>query len=84
MIPEIKEHSFYIKKTSRLGSTDTSVFFDRGLNTHILKGEVAVEKGLQCISDCTVCSRRSFSKDKGWYIAVQLRPYREQDYHELT
>ena len=40
VIPEIKEHSFYIMQTIRIGSTDTLVFFDRGSNTHNIKARL--------------------------------------------
>ena len=36
VIPEIKEHSFYIMQTIRIGSTDTLIFFFIGAKTHIL------------------------------------------------
>ena len=37
-------------QTIKIGSTDTLVFFDPVSNTHIVKGSLAAEEGLQCIT----------------------------------
>ena len=50
VIPEIRELSFYIMQTIRIGSTDTLVFFDGGSNAYIIKWSPVVEEGLQCVS----------------------------------
>ena len=63
------------------------VFFDRGSNTHVIKGSLAIKEGLQCISDKpTALSVVGGSKVRTEYGMYQfnLGPTENREYHELT
>ena len=40
MIPEIKQHSFYMMQLLQVGSSQVLTFFDPGANTHCVKGDI--------------------------------------------
>ena len=59
VIPEIPEHSFYLMQRVRIGGTNHLIFFDRGANTHLVQGKMAVvaagfEITLSCPTSLTV------------------------------
>ena len=75
-------------QTIRIGSTDSFlVFFYRGSNTHIIKGSLAVEEGLQCISPkptaLSVVGGSKVRMEYGTYV-FNLGPTENGEYHELT
>ena len=47
VIPEISEHSFYLMQWLRIGGTNHLIFFDRGANSHLVQGKMAVAAGFE-------------------------------------
>ena len=50
VIPETKEHSFYLMQELKIGNSDCLAFFDSGSNAHLLDGELAERENLQVLS----------------------------------
>ena len=52
IVPEVPEHSFYLLQWLRIGGTNHFIFFDRGANTHLVQGKMAVAAGFEVTSSC--------------------------------
>ena len=48
--PEIMESSSYILQNIKVGQSECLVFFDSGVNIHLIDGKLAVKEGLQAAS----------------------------------
>ena len=85
IIPESKEHSFYLMQTLRIGSSECLTFFDPGANTHLIDGIIASKEGLQMISDKTSAIRvvggSEIKTERGTY-QFNLGPGEDKVYHE--
>ena len=83
---EIKEHSAYLMQTIRIGRSKCLVFFDRGANTNLIKGELATKENLQRISmkpaNLTVVGGSTVKTEYGVY-RFALGPTESGDYHEI-
>ena len=87
IIPEIKEHSFYLMQTLRIGNSECLTFFDPGANTHLVDGNLAEREGLQMISDKTSAIRvvgGSEIKTEHSVYQFNLGPGEENVYHEIV
>ena len=72
IIPESKEHSFYMMQELMIGETSCLVFFDSGANTHLLDGSLAVSQKLQVTSS----KPKRISVVGGTQIRTQYGSYR--------
>ena len=87
IIPEIKEHSFYLMQTLRIGNSECLTFFGPGANTHLVDGNIAEREGLQMISDKTSAIRivgGSEIKTEHGVYRFNLGPGEENVYHEIV
>ena len=50
VIPEVPEHSFYLMQWLRIGGNNQLIIFDRGANTHLVQGKMAVAAGFEITS----------------------------------
>ena len=50
IIPEVREHSFYITQWLKIGKSKCLTFFDPGANTHLVDGALAKKENIQIIS----------------------------------
>ena len=87
IIPEIKEHSSYLMQTVRIGKSECLVFFDRGANTNLIKGELASKENLQQVSkkttSLTVVGGTSIRTEYGTY-RFALGPTEKGEFHEIV
>jgi len=87
IVPEVKQHAFYLMQIIKIGSTQVQLFFDSGANAHLISGELAVTEGLQLISDkptsITVVGGDRVRTQYGSY-RVNLGPDCNGEYHELS
>ena len=87
IVPESKEHSFYLMQTLRIGSSECLTFFDPGANTHLIDGNIASKEGLQVISDKTSAIRvvggSEIKTERGTY-RFNLGPGEDKVYHEIV
>ena len=87
IVPEIKEHSAYLMQTIKIGNSECLIFFDRGANTNLIKGEIAVQENLQVISkkptNLTVVGGTSIRTEYGTY-RFALGPTDKDEFHEIN
>ena len=87
IVPESKEHSFYLMQTLRIGSSECLTFFDPGANTHLIDGNIANKEGLQVVSDKTSAIRvvgGSEIKTERDTYRLNLGPGEDKIYHEIV
>ena len=51
VIPESKEHAFYLMQTLKIGSSEVLTFFDGGANSNLISGDVAIKERLEKTSE---------------------------------
>ena len=87
VIPEVKEHSFYLMQIIRIGDADCLVFFDRGANAHLIKGSIAESESLLRTSSkptaITVVGGGRIKTEYGSY-KFNLGPDSSGEFHELS
>ena len=87
IVPESKEHSFYLMQTLRIGSSECLTFFDPGANTHLIDGNIASKEGLQVISDKTSAIRvvggSEIKTERGTY-RFNLGPGEKGQFYEMN
>ena len=87
ILPESKEHSFYLMQTLRIENSECLTFFDPGANTHLIDGNIAEREGLQLISDnistIRVVGGLEIKTERGPY-PFNLGPGEDKVYHEIV
>ena len=51
VLPESKEHAFYLMQILRIGTSDILTFFDGGANSNLISGDIAVKERLEKTSE---------------------------------
>ena len=87
VIPEVLEQSCYLMQTIKIGGSEVLVFFDRGVNVHIIDGLLAEKEGLQKVSNTpnalTVVGGDKIYSDHGTF-RFNLGPGDNDEYHEIV
>ena len=87
VIPEVPEHSFYLMQWLRIGGNNQLIIFDRGANTHLVQGKMAVAAGFEITSSrpmsLTVVGGENLKTEYGSY-QFNLGPGAGGEYHEIS
>ena len=87
VVPEVPEHSFYLMQWLRIGGNNHLIFFDRGANTHLVQGKIAVASRFELTSSrptsLTVVGGGNLKIEYGSY-RFNLGPGAGGEYHEIS
>ena len=87
VIPETKEHSFYLMQELKIGNSDCLAFFDSGSNAHLLDGELAERENLQVLSSkptaISVVGGNQIKTEYGTY-KFSLGPNDSGEFYDLS